>query len=84
MLPLITTSCLYKSQSRTTHHNMSIGQTCYMATGHPEVEWAPIGFAVAIPWATIPRLSFWGGPLLVLQCWQPHDPLNTLVIPNFA
>ena len=26
-----------------------------------------------------------GGPLSVLQSWQPHDPLNTtLVIPNFV
>ena len=31
------------------------------------------------------RVSFQGGPLSVLQQWQPLDPLNTtLVIPNFV
>ena len=64
----------------------------YMAKGHPKVGWAPIGFAVAAPCnlvQTFLRASFWvsfeGGPLSVLQQWQPHDPLDTtLVIPNFV
>ena len=55
----------------------------YMAKGHPKVGWAAIGFAVATPWTNLPQ--FQGGPLSVLQWWQPQDPLNsTLVIPNFV
>ena len=43
------------------------------------------GFAVADLVQTFSTASFPGGPLSVLQWWQPHDPLNTtLVIPNFV
>ena len=56
-----------------------------MAKGHPQVGWAPIGFAVAAPWANLPEGIVLGWPLSVLQWCQPQDNLNTtLVIPNFV
>ena len=38
-----------------------------MAKGHPKVGWAPIGFAVAAPWANLPE----GIVLGIVLGWAP-------------
>ena len=66
--------------------HMSYGQNSVHGEGTSLIR---VGPGSVLQWRhlvqTFLRVSFQGGPLSVLQQWQPHDPLNTtLVIPNFV
>ena len=65
-----------------------VNNICYIVKGHPEVGWAPIGFAVAAPWTDLPQSVVFGwAPIGFAGMATPRPSqyyFGHTVIPNFV